>query len=96
MSETVTCASCINLDKYGWCEKIADSQYPDAERYCGHHQTATKSEIIRRMTEEELARFLCDITGSCRNCMAKRCCGSGQNGFLDWLKEEVNGQKSSK
>lgn len=81
MSETVTCASCVNLDKYGWCEKMADSPYPDAERYCGYHQTATKSEIIRRMTEEELARFLCDITGSCRNCIAKRCCGAGQNGF---------------
>ena len=72
MSETVTCASCVNLDKDGWCKKIADSPYPDAERYCGYHQTATKSEIIRRMTDAELARFLCDITDSCRNCLAKR------------------------
>lgn len=96
MSETVTCASCVNLDKDGWCEKIADSPHTDTERYCGYHQTATKADIIRHMTEEELARFLCDITGSCRNCMAKRCCGAGQNGFLDWLKEESNGQKSSK
>lgn len=96
MSETVTCASCVNLDKDGWCEKIADSPHPDAERYCEHHQTATKADIIRCMPEEELARFLCDITGSCRNCIAKRCCGAGQNGFLDWLKEESNGQKQSK
>lgn len=92
MSETVTCASCVNLDKYGWCEKISDSPYPDAERYCGYHQAATKADIIRRMKDAELARFLCDIS-SCRNCMAKRCCGAGQNGFLDWLKEENNGQK---
>lgn len=53
-------------------------------------QAATKADIIRRMPEEELARFLCEITGPCRNCLAKRCCGAGQNGFLDWLKEEVN------
>ena len=92
MSETVTCASCVNLDKDGWCEKMADSPYPDAERYCGYHQTATKAEIIRRMPEEELARFLCDIS-SCRNCIAKRGCGVGRNGFLDWLKEEINEQK---
>lgn len=92
MSETVTCASCVNLDKYGWCEKISDSPYPDAERYCGYHQTATKGDIIRRMNDAALARFLCDIS-SCRNCMAKRCCGAGKNGFLDWLKEENNGQK---
>ena len=90
MSETVTCGNCVNLDKHGWCDKIADSPYPDTERYCGYHQTATKSEIIRRMKDAELARFLCDITGSCRNCIAKRCCGAGQNGFLDWLKEGVN------
>ena len=90
MSETVTCASCVNLDKDGWCEKIADSPHTDTERYCGYHQTATKADIIRHMTEEELARFLCDIS-SCRNCMAKRCCGVGRNGFLDWLKEESNG-----
>lgn len=93
MSETVTCASCVNLDKDGWCEKIADSQHTDTGRYCEHHQTATKADIIRRMKDAELARFLCDITGSCRNCIAKRCCGAGQNGFLDWLKEESNGQK---
>ena len=55
-----------------------------------NNQTATKADIIRRMKDAELARFLCDIS-SCRNCIAKRCCGSGQNGFLDWLKEESNG-----
>lgn len=92
MSETVTCASCVNLDKDGWCEKIADSPHEDLDRRCDFFQTATNADIIRRMKDAELARFLCDIS-SCRNCMAKRCCGAGQNGFLDWLKEESNGKK---
>lgn len=91
MSETVTCASCANLDKDGWCEKIADSPHEDLDRRCDFFQTVTKGDYLRRMTDAELARFLCDITGSCRNCLAKRCCGAGQNGFLDWLKEESNG-----
>lgn len=96
MSETVTCASCVNLDKDGWCDKIADSPYPDIGRYCKYHQTTTNADRIRRMTDAELARFLCDIS-SCRNCIAKRrICGAGYNGFLDWLKEESNEQKSSK
>ena len=90
MSETVTCASCANLDKDGWCEKIADSPHEDLDRRCDFFQTVTKGDYLRRMKDAELARFLCDITGSCINCIAKRCCGSGQNGFLDWLKEEVN------
>lgn len=91
MSETVTCASCVNLDKDGWCEKISDSPHEDLDRRCDFFQTVTKGDYLRRMKDAELARFLCDITGSCRNCIAKRCCGSGQNGFLDWLKEEING-----
>ncbi len=91
MSETVTCASCVNLDKDGWCEKMADSPHEDLDRRCDFFQTVTKGDYLRRMKDAELARFLCDITGSCRNCIAKRCCGSGQNGFLDWLKEEING-----
>ena len=91
MSETVTCASCVNLDKDGWCEKIADSPHEDLDRRCDFFQTVTKGDYLRRMKDAELARFLCDITGSCRKCIAKRCCGAGQNGFLDWLKEESNG-----
>lgn len=91
MSETVTCASCVNLDKDGWCEKMADSPHEDLDRRCDFFQTVTKGDYLRRMKDAELARFLCDITGSCRNCIAKRCCGSGQNGFLDWLKEGING-----
>ena len=90
MSETVTCASCVNLDMYGWCEKIADSPHTDTGRYCEHHQTATKADIIRRMKDAELARFLCDITGSCRNCIAKRCCGAGQNGYFAAVSRQRN------
>lgn len=93
MSDMIMCINCKHLRRDGWCERIADSPREYLERRCDFFQTATKADIIRRMPEEELARFLCEITGPCRNCLAKRCCGAGQNGFLDWLKEEINGQK---
>lgn len=93
MSEMVRCIDCKHLERDGWCGQTADSPYEHDDRLCDFFQTATKGDIIRRMKDAELARFLCDITGSCRNCIAKRCCGAGQNGFLDWLKEESNGQK---
>lgn len=79
------------LDEYiaiGTPEQCIEAIY-NQMRLPVNNQTATKADIIRRMKDAELARFLCDIS-SCRNCMAKRCCGAGQNGFLDWLKEEVN------
>lgn len=91
----VRCINCKHLERDGWCGQTADSPYEHDERRCDFFQAATNADIIRRMKDAELARFLCDIS-SCRNCMAKRCCGPGQNGFLDWLKEESNGQKSSK
>ena len=93
MIPQVKCINCKNLRRDGWCEQIADSPHDDLDRRCDFFQTATNGDRIRRMKDAELARFLCDITGSCRNCLAKRCCGAGQNGFLDWLKEESNGQK---
>lgn len=93
MSETVRCINCKHLRCDGWCERIADSPHEDLDRRCDFFQTVTKGDYLRRTKDAELARFLCDITGSCRNCIAKRCCGSGPNGFLDWLKEESNGQK---
>lgn len=96
MSDMIMCINCKHLRRDDWCERIADSPHEYLDRRCDFFQTATKADIIRRMPEEELARFLCEITGPCLNCLAKRCCGAGQNGFLDWLKEESNGQKSSK
>ena len=91
----VRCINCKHLECDGWCGQTADSPYEQDERRCEFFQTATKGDYLRRMTDAELARLLCEIS-SCRNCLAKRCCGSGQNGFLDWLKEEVNGKEQSK
>lgn len=88
MSEIVTCANCANLDKDGWCEKIADSPYSDTERYCDYHQTATNGDYIRRMTDEELAAFLSDR--NCAACPVQLLCYSVRGGFESWLKEEHN------
>ena len=92
MSEMIMCINCKHLRRDGWCERIADSPCEYLDRRCDFFQKVTKGDYLRRMKDAELARFFCDIS-SCRNCIAKRCCGAGQNGFLDWLKEEINEQK---
>nr|DAF59583.1 MAG TPA: hypothetical protein [Siphoviridae sp. ctmIh35] len=89
MSEMVRCINCKHLERDGWCGQTADSPYEHDERRCCFFKQCTNGDRIRRMTDADLARLLCDIS-SCRKCMAKRCCGSGSNGFLDWLKEESN------
>ena len=108
MSEIVTCASCVNLDKDGWCEKIADSPYPDTERYCDYHQTATNGDYIRRMTDEELAVWMHnsdfyegeddELYMSIYNLDSEKSedVHDSYGDLLDWLKEEHNVEKSSK
>lgn len=58
----------------------------------------TKGDRIRNMTDDELAKFLCNIAvnpgqGMCELCIASKYCRAGHNGFLDWLKEEHNVEK---
>ena len=49
----------------------------------------TRAEAIRNMTDEELAKFLCDeVTVTCAECVAYEDCSYGRNGFVDWLQEE--------
>ena len=52
----------------------------------------TNADRIRSLSDEELADFLCDISGgeSCTYCVANDLCHNGHNGMIDWLKEEVN------
>ena len=48
---------------------------------------------IRQMSDEELARFLCDITVECAMCVAYSDCWPGHNGFKYWiLEEDKNGK----
>ena len=97
MIEQVKCINCKHLGLDGWCEEIADSPHEDLDRRCGFFQTATNGDYIRRMTDEEMAKFLCNISvnpgrGMCELCIASSNCRAGHNGFLDWLKEECNAE----
>lgn len=94
MIPQVKCINCKNLRRDGWCEKIADSPHEKLDRRCDFFKKCTNADYIRRMTDEELAEFLCDLsseTESCGSCIAKSYCDYGHIGFLDWLKEAHNG-----
>lgn len=60
----------------------------------GKPKKQTKADTIRSMTDGELADFLCHIvsnkTVNCAHCVAEDCCKMGRNGFIDWLKQEVD------
>ena len=50
----------------------------------------TNADRIRSLSDEELAEFLCDISGGdCTYCVANDLCHNGHNGMIVWLKKEV-------
>lgn len=52
----------------------------------------TNADKIRAMTDEELAKLLCDFIG-CMDCPYLRepeLCNENCIGWLDWLKQEVS------
>ena len=63
------CLNCKNLgwgeeypgkNFFGWCEEVCDAPELDRERECEHFVQATNSDIIRRMSDDELAEFLAE------------------------------------
>ena len=62
---------------YGWCKEVCDAPELDKERECRYFEPATNADIIRRMSDEELAKFLeYEGGGACAECC----------GWLDWLR----------
>lgn len=97
------CKKCINLYNLSditdsivvkWCPKINVSPDLDMNRECKHYKAMTNADRIRRMTDEELVEFLCNITtgdAGCDDCLAFNDCRLGHTGFEDWLKAESEG-----
>ena len=82
------CSECMVCGSPQWkvcpvCEARMDGVAKDIN-------VPTKADRIRAMSDEELAKFLCDIsTAECcdRSCPARGICGFGDNGMIKWLKQ---------
>lgn len=49
----------------------------------------TNEDKIRSMSDMELSRELCKISGVCSECIVQDMCYEGHSGFEKWVKEEV-------
>ena len=64
-----------------------------ARRLVSHSKSATNSDRIRNMTDEELAMFLCNFRSCdadeyiCEGCKAEKYCRAGHVGTIDWLQQ---------
>ena len=93
------CLNCKNLGWgeehpgkkfFGWCEEVCDAPELDRERECEHFVQATNSDIIRRMSDEELAGLLSEIYAAGDDDANRLEFGIPQRGFTwdeEWLRQ---------
>lgn len=87
MKEFFRCKDCKH-DK----GKCVGASRRGGHKNCFEKKTMTNADRIRAMSDEELARFLADVstsqTSRCDYCTyAKRCTGKCIDGVKDWLKQ---------
>ena len=78
---------------FGWCDEINDSPDMNIERKCYCFKPATNADIIRRMSDEEMAVFL----ESSRRCPSDDDCEYGVHAtpencikhWTTWLQQPV-------
>lgn len=85
------CKNCVRLFKNydeenqvlvgNWCDKIFDDPDVEEERDCRWYKAKTNGDMIRAMSDEELARWLYFQYGDKY--------GDSQMDVLDWLRKEV-------
>lgn len=60
---------------------------------CGKCRVMTKADLVRAMSDEKLAEFMCHNVSNgmvnCTFCAASEFCRMGHNGWIDWLKQEA-------
>ena len=77
---------------FGWCDEINDSPDMDIERECRCFAPASNADIIRRMSDEELAEFLAEEQYRIAS-VVFQACGIGLEKQviyarrLDWLRQ---------
>lgn len=73
---------------FGWCEEVCDAPELDRERECEHFVQATNSDIIRRMSDEELAKMLSDGCPTGRSYLR---CGRDNcmDCWIEWLRQSA-------
>ena len=85
MSEPTICYTCLRLR-----EELCDGE--KGQTACAWYKRMTNGDRVRAMTDEELAKWLCKIHGTCAEwcANAKDCDGDNcDSALLDWLKEEI-------
>lgn len=85
MKNDTICRTCLRL-RQGICDGEKELTA------CPSYKRMTNGDRIRAMTEEELAKLLCDFIGCCECPYLRKPeeCNGERIGWLDWLKQEVS------
>ena len=83
------CDTCKH-DEFCWkdeyCEDCLAGNPPTRWEPADYYKPDTNIECIRNMTNEQLARFLCEFA-DCHACPAMGECNGGHDAFLKWFEK---------
>lgn len=86
------CKTCINrktIDGGMWCDKVSDSYDVDVVRGCEHYKCMTNGDRIRKMSDEELADFLCKVKSDYQWLDHEFPSEEESEEWVEWLQSEV-------
>lgn len=95
------CGFCVNNEwitedghRFHWCKTHSDNYGSGyEERDCEEFKPITNGDRIRSMSDEELARLLCEKNKYCITCEGREFCVYDEekaNGLIKWMEQEVN------
>ena len=98
MPKNVVCKKCNNLVN-DWCKKVIDSPDQDMQRDCQYFCEKTNADKIRKMSDEELAKYLYQMQKNILRYVATVIGYSEEFDFadeapdlLEWLQQPVEGE----
>lgn len=91
MPFNVQCKKCLHY-RNEWCKQKLDSPDPDLVRDCLYYSTATNADLLRAMSDEELAEWIAGRYPDCPPGVSPAPLGCDDvcaECWLDWLRQEA-------
>ena len=90
MTSQVKCKNCYHY-KNEWCKIVIDSPDPDMLRTCPNFRQKTNGDMVRRLSDDELADVMAEADCIGEACPCDNCNDIGcHDAWIAWLKQAMS------
>ena len=83
------CNTCVNHNNCDGCRRFEETYKEEPSACSGYEKRKTHADLVRAMTDEELAKFIASQRTDCYHCPVVVCVDACEVSWLDWLKKEA-------